>query len=163
MIIVKERGALEVHYDDTRWKSIDYSAYWFCSREVTCEHFPIGGTGTRSVQFVHLHFGQEVTLSLAHRVIINRGLRAPDRAEAETYFDKHPEERNQFPTVAICGNRYTSGIQTLIPFIDSGPKGRGVCRYVLHNPHWWNDPSVPLALDEGRTFLPNCRFLAVKK
>lgn len=93
-----------VDYVSDRWKSINKALYAYVNPELTVEDFPIRGTGTAEVTYDYVTFDHEPSTQEVFDEVERRGdVRMPDRAEAETFLEKNPEERKQAPVIALCG------------------------------------------------------------
>ncbi|MBI3115399.1 MAG: hypothetical protein HYZ09_02825 [Candidatus Kerfeldbacteria bacterium] len=107
-----------VDYASDRWKSINKALYAYVNDSLTVADFPIRGTGTGEVTYDYVTFDHEPTTQEVFDEVERRGdLRMPDRAEAETFLEKNPEERKQAPVVAFCGSLTGRGGLRCVAFV----------------------------------------------
>lgn len=136
-----------VDYASDRWKFINKTLYCYVVDGLTVKDFPIRGTWAEEVQYDYVTFDHEPTTQEVFDEVERRGdVRMPDRAEAETFLEKNPEERKQAPVIALCGTLSNRG------------GGRSVACV--------NAEAVGVGLGWGWLFTrwgQNCRFLVVRK
>lgn len=135
-----------VIYDDPRWREIRRDSYAYVNSDLKPEHFPISGRGTSEVMMEYVTFDHEPATYEVLDEIKRCGLRCPDRAEAESFLDTHPEEQKKFPVIGLDGFDLARDSCRSVAYVNA----RGGERY-LHfawlNYRWFQD----------------CRFLAVRK
>ncbi len=95
--------AVPVNYDDPRWSVIQRDSYAYVDPDLKAKHFPIGRHGTSGVVVEYVTLDHDSTFREALAEITRRRLRVPDRAEAESFLDEHPEEQKKLPIVGLCG------------------------------------------------------------
>ena len=95
-----------VDYASARWQSINKTLYAYVDNSLTVEDFPTSGTGAAEVTYEYVEFDHEPTTQEALDEIERdpRGLRRPDRAEAETFIERNPGEYKERPLIALCGS-----------------------------------------------------------
>lgn len=124
-----------VDYASDRWKSINKALYAFVNDSLTAADFLIRGTGTGEVTYDYVTFDHEPTTQEVFDEVERCGdLRMPDRAEAETFLEKNPEERKQAPVVALCGSvaeresrRFVAYVRAHTGGVDLGWRWIGDC------------------------------------
>ena len=136
-----------VDYASDRWKSINKALYAYINDSLTVADFPIAGTGTGEVTYDYVTFDHEPTTQEVFDEIERRGnVRRPDRAEAETFLEKNPEERKQAPVIALCGSIVDRSGDRSVACVDAN--GNGLCLRWGWLDDRWNQ---------------SCRFLVVRK
>jgi len=135
-----------VNYDDPRWKTINRDRYYALALDLTPEHFPIRGTGIANIIMTFLVFAHELTTREVFDEMEQRGLRRPDRAEVESFYEQHLARRQELPVIGFGGSIEDCGHIQFIACVDVGREGLGLNLYPLDFP-WYR----------------RCRFLAVKK
>ena len=89
---------IQVNGDDPRWKSINEDDYNYVNDNLTIEDFPVK-PGKRTIEYEVIEFDDDKTTQEIMEEIKKRGLRLPDRAEAETILDDVEGEY----IIGICG------------------------------------------------------------
>lgn len=135
-----------VNYDDPRRRQIDKTKYYYVDPNLTPDHFPIERTGSAEVTYGYVEFDHEPTTQEVLDAIENdpRGLRRPDRAEAEDFLEAHPEERMKAPVISLCGKIVEQQGYRFMADVSADSLGVGLYWVFLH--YEWNQ---------------RCRFLAV--
>ena len=100
---VGEMFTVVVNPSDQRWREIDRSHYVYVDSDLTVDHFPVSGSAGE-VTMTYVTFDHEPTTQEVLDEFQRRGLKRPDRAQTETFLDKHPEERQKYPVIGLCGS-----------------------------------------------------------
>lgn len=137
---------VSVNYEDPRWAEIQRDSYTYVNPDLKYSHFPIGGHGAMEVAMEYVTFDHEPTTQEALDEIKRRGLRRPDRAEAESFLDQHPEEQKKFPVIGLCGSVVDRRGRRNVACVNACEGERNLYFYWLLN-RWYQF----------------CRFLAVRK
>lgn len=149
-----EGFAVSVNYDDPRWSEIKPNLYRYASSDLQICHFPIGGHGISAsavssaeteVVMEYVAFDRAPTTREVLDEINRLGLRVPDRAEAESFMDKYPEEQMKFPIIGLCGSVMGRDDDRRVADVSASSGGRSLGFYWL-----------------GRRWGQGYRFLAVR-
>ena len=132
-----------VNYDDVRWETVNRDRYLFVTHDLRSEDFPIRGQGTAEVVMTLVVFENESDPQQVLDEIKRLGLRVPDRAEAESFHEKHPAERTKYPIIALSSSV-------------TGHGGQHVACIYAH----WGDLGLYRHL-LGHCWGQDCRFLAI--
>ncbi len=135
---------LEVNYDDPRWQGINKDDYQKKVSSFLKSNTPLVlGRGIQNVKFTMYYMTKRY---MSTREILSgirsKGLRCPDRSEAETFFDNEDRHTLFFNHIAFLGPR-AAYINGLIPTIEFRRNGRFIT--LSNNSELWI----------------NCVFLAV--
>ncbi|MBI2098869.1 hypothetical protein HYT45_00430 [Candidatus Uhrbacteria bacterium] len=144
-----ERFTVFVNYDDPRWGKFD-SGHYDCHLhpDFAVAHFPSNDHGLAKVIMCYVT-PDPANLTDARKAlseIKQLGLRRPDRAEAEMFFEQYPEEQNKFPIIALCGSIVGDGVDRRVAYISAH-----------------NDEFAVGEVKLGRDGFLKYRFLAVRK
>ena len=90
-----------VNYDDPRWNGIQHASYAYVNPDLRLKHFPIGSRGVSEVVMEYVTFDHGPTTQEVLDKIERLGLRRPDRAEAESFLDTHPEEQKMSSFIGL--------------------------------------------------------------
>ncbi len=95
---------VSVNYADARWSTLE-GPYTYVNSDLEPKHFPINGKGESEVTMEYVTFDHEPTTTQEVLDEIERrgNLRRPDRAEAESFIDAYPEEKDKYPIIGLCG------------------------------------------------------------
>ena len=123
---------VSVNYDDPRWPALPISGYAEVHPLLMPEHIALRRQGSATVKMECIPLKKIMSTQEAIQDIYNRGLILPDRAEAESFFDQHPNihvmapvlgffhmtvqvtGRSCVPYVYACGDRRGIGFRKLI-------------------------------------------------
>ncbi len=103
LLVNRQSFTVMVNYDDPRWQGIDRPAYYYINDSLTVADFPVYKTGSEEVDYEYVEFDHDPTTQEVLDEIDRRGLRVPDRAEAEVFLDKNPDEPKKRWIAALCG------------------------------------------------------------
>lgn len=94
-----------VNYDNPRRHEIRTADYTYIDPDLTPEDFPISGKGKAEVTYGYLKYDHEPeTQEVLDDVEADSTIRHPDRAETEDFLDAHPEEKDKYPVIGLCGS-----------------------------------------------------------
>lgn len=96
---------VSVNYDDPRWSEVKGEDFVSVEPPITDYVFWPAYHGQACVVMEYIVFVIEPTGREVLDEMKRRGLRAPDRAETETFLDKFPDEQKKFPIVSLCGTK----------------------------------------------------------
>lgn len=94
---------VSVNYDDPRWREISCEDFVSIEPPITDYHFWFARHGQGDVVIEYVIFANEPTGWEVLDEMKRCGLRAPDRAETETFLDKFPDEQKKFSIISLCG------------------------------------------------------------
>lgn len=100
---------VEVNYDEPRWSRFDIGDYSQGSnRQVKGHHFSLGRCGVHEVMFEYvLCHGKQFTIRDGMHALQEVGLDRPNRAEAETFFERCEDVTAELSTLAVSGEELT--------------------------------------------------------
>lgn len=137
---------ISVNYDAPCWAEIRRDSYTYVNPDLKHSHFPIGGHGAMEVVMEYVAFDHEPTTKEILDEIKRRGLRRPDRAEAESFLNQQPEEQKKFPVIGLVGSVVERIGEQNVAYVDANVGERAPDFYWLDS-RWYQ----------------YCRFLAVRK
>lgn len=132
-----EKFTVSVNYDDPRWRAIKNDDYARVSGQLRPYQFPIIGHGTAEVIMQCIAFDDyEPTAQDVMIEIYKRGLRLPDRAETESFFDQYHQGQRKH-VIGLCGSVWAWDDFLNISFIDESYVGGGrTMNFVLLDEIW---------------------------
>lgn len=117
---------IPVNHNDPRWRTLT-GPYTYINSDLKLEHFPINGKGKAEVTFGYLeHDHEPITQEVLDDIERDSSIRRPDRAETESFLGAHPEEKDKYPIIGLCGSLVSLRGYRLVAYVRADESYRGL-------------------------------------
>ncbi|MBI4093391.1 hypothetical protein HY417_00350 [Candidatus Kaiserbacteria bacterium] len=114
------------NYADPRWRTIRPADYTDIDPAVNEGYFPVQETGQGRVLVEYVQLKRVVTVQEMLEEINRRELGLPNRPEAESSFDQHPDAHYIYPVIGLCGRIVERDGRRYISYVYAHESRRGI-------------------------------------